>query len=173
VEAVPVVAAPVAVAEVPSVAVAKELPVAAAEQPPVAAAEELPTAAAEVPPVAVAEVPPVAVVADDEPPAVVPVKPRPPKKPNKATPPARVSLTLVLFLVDAVELKIGRKMFMVERKVKVDIEAGRSRVKWRLPGEQGWHDEGRQQFSRGHHYLVRLHSARAPEIIDTRSGGTK
>ena len=93
--------------------------------------------------------------------------PEAPATPKVVTPPPPpVPVTLVLFLVDAADVKIGRRLIEVRRKTEVEIPVGRHRVQWRLHEDDPWQDMGRERFAVDHGYLVRVRSSGPPEIIE-------
>jgi hypothetical protein len=114
----------------------------------------------------VAEVRPPIEPADVSPP---PPAERPAAAPTRRKPAPHVPVTLVLFLLDAAEIQIGREVSRIIKKTEIQVPVGTHRVRWRLPGESDWRDAGRNRFEPRHGYVVRLRSSGA-EIIGVEEG---
>jgi len=86
-----------------------------------------------------------------------------PNKPKLA--PERVSVHVVLLLLEKVEVKIGRRRFTVDGAIDVQVPEGHHRIRWRAADEATWQDAGRKSFVHPNAYMVRLRSSGETEFM--------
>ncbi|MBL4683328.1 MAG: protein kinase [Nannocystaceae bacterium] len=88
-----------------------------------------------------------------------------PKRRHAEKIPAAISVTLVLDLIEGAEVKIGRRTLTVVRKREIKVPAGHHRLRWRVLGDEAWHDKGRMRFTAKGGYLLRL-NASSPKLSE-------
>ncbi|MBL4689596.1 MAG: protein kinase [Nannocystaceae bacterium] len=77
-------------------------------------------------------------------------RPRPPSKT------ARVVVHVVLDFVDEAEVAVGRKRRMVRGPVDFQVDAGRQRIAWRVPGTRAWVSKRTVTLTPGHEHFIRV-----------------
>lgn len=69
---------------------------------------------------------------------------------------ARVVVHVVLDFVDEAEVAVGRKRRMVHGPVDFQVNAGRQRIAWRVPGTQTWISKRTVTLAPGHEHFIRV-----------------
>ena len=94
--------------------------------------------------------------------------PKPAASPKRAL--AKADVTIVLFLIDRAEVRIGGKRITVEDRESVSISAGVHRVQWRASSDDPWHDAGRRTFVADRATMLRVRSSGQVEVVTLPDG---